>query len=262
MRQFKNPPIASISLLICFLCAFAVYGSVPKVKKPRIVFLISKDSNNYAADETIPAFAQMQQKKQGWTTTILQAEGPRISSSFPGLKNALNKADLLVVFARRLALPESELNLIKEYLQKGKPVIGIRTANHAFSLMEDDEKKKGHCGWADFVPDILGCLNKGYGPVAPGTDVAMVAASKNHPILKGLPEKWHSIGNLYLVDFSIDPAAVPLLLGSAESQAHPVAWTRIAGKSKVFYTSLGHPADFDTPEFETLIINAIKWALN
>jgi type 1 glutamine amidotransferase len=40
-----------------------------------------------------------------------------------------------------------------------------------------------------------------------------------------------------------------------------VAWTRTAGKSRVFYTSLGYPSDFQTPEFTTILINAIKWAL-
>ena len=250
-----------IILLIALHILPPLHGQNTEIKKPNVVFLISKDSNNYEADKTIPLFAREQEKKMGWTTKVLQAEGPRTAASFKGLGDALKKADVLVVFARRLALPEQQMNQIKEYLRQGKPIIGIRTANHAFTLMDGDAKPAGFHDWPEFVPEILGCLNTGYGPVEPGTDVKVVARAKKNPLLTGIPNRWHSTGNLYLVDFTIDPASVPLLKGSSDGQTHPIAWTRTAGKSKVFYTSLGHPADFDTQEFKTLVINAVGWAI-
>ena len=33
------------------------------------------------------------------------------------------------------------------------------------------------------------------------------------------------------------------------------------GKSRVFYTSLGHPDDFKSDAFQTLLVNGILWAL-
>jgi len=36
----------------------------------------------------------------------------------------------------------------------------------------------------------------------------------------------------------------------------------MAGKSRVFYTSLGYPADFSDGAFITLLTNAVFWALN
>ncbi len=261
MSSFRTRLAICIPLLFVSFFLTTVGCNTAKTGKPHIVFLISIDSNNYEADKTIPVFAKNLQTQQGWETTVLVAEGPRTAASFPGLKNVLDKADLLVVFARRLALPGGELDLIRQYLEKGKPLMGIRTANHAFTLLESDELPAGHEGWPEFVPDILGCLNKGYGPVEPGTKVWTPASSEKHPLLKGLPPAWHSQGNLYLVDFSVDPASVPLLMGTFDDETHPVAWTRTAGKSKVFYTSLGHPADFTTVEFEQLLINAIRWSL-
>ena len=231
-----------------------------KPGNPHVLFLISKDADNYEADKTVPVYAKKLQSEYGFTVTVIQAEGERASASFPGLKDALDKADLLVVFARRLALPEAQMNNIKDYFKKGKPLVGIRTANHAFSVQPAD-RKAGFVDWWDFVPDILGCLNKGYGPVDPGMDIRIADAQKNHPILKGVPVQWHSKGNLYLVDFTIDPQAVPLLMGSVEDKQQPVAWTRMAGKSRVFYTSLGYPADFSDPAFTTLVTNAVFWAL-
>ncbi len=254
-----------ILMVICLICADAASANSvlrdSKPGKPNILFLISKDVDNYKADETVPVYAKKLQSEYGFSVTILQAEGERTAASFPGLKEALDKADLLVVFARRLALPEEQMNSIKDYFKRSKPLVAIRTANHAFSVQPAD-KKAGFVDWWDFVPDILGCLNKGYGPVDPGTNIRMIETQKNHPILKGIPAQWHSKGNLYLVDFTIDPHAVPLLTGSVEGKIQPVAWTRMAGKSHVFYTSLGYPADFSDAAFITLVTNAVFWALN
>jgi hypothetical protein len=34
------------------------------------------------------------------------------------------------------------------------------------------------------------------------------------------------------------------------------------GRAKVFFTTLGHPADFKNDDFRRLTINAFLWALN
>jgi type 1 glutamine amidotransferase len=66
---------------------------------------------------------------------------------------------------------------------------------------------------------------------------------------------------LYLVS-PIDKSAQILLVGSKEgNEQEPVAWTRQFGQSRVFYTSLGAPADFQMPVFQRLLNNAVTWAL-
>lgn len=230
----------------------------PAIKKPHIVFLISRDELNYDADSTIPLFAATLEKEYGFVTTVLLAEGERTAAHFPGLQDVLRKADLMVVFARRLALPPEQMNALQNWFTSGKPLIGIRTANHAFSVAQN-ERKEGYADWWDFVPDILGCLNNGYGPVEPGTDVSIVKRQKDHEILAGLPEQWHSNGNVYLV--SGTKHITPLLTGQVNDTIQPIAWTRMAGKSRVFYTSLGHPDDFTTKPFITLLTNAVFWTL-
>jgi len=43
----------------------------------------------------------------------------------------------------------------------------------------------------------------------------------------------------------------------------PVTWTNInAAGGRVFYTSLGHPDEFNMPFFRTLLVNGIHWALD
>lgn len=231
-----------------------------KGKKPHIVFLISEDPDNYEAHKTIPAFAEMLKRDHNFQVSVLLGQGPRHAFSFPGMQ-VLSKADLVVIFCRRVALPSEQLAMLRKYLKAGKPIVGLRTANHAFSVREEVEH--GHEAWWEFVSDILGSENRGYGPVEPGTDIAVAIGAEDHPILKGIsPPEWHSVGNLYLVAPLLDTNAKVLLTGSVENKMEPIAWTRItADKGKVFYTSLGYPDDFQREQFQKLVLNAINWAL-
>lgn len=228
-------------------------------KKQKIVFLITEDPDNYDAHKTVPQFAEMLKKKYGYDVTVLKGSGERGFYRYPHME-MVSKADLLIVFARRIALPHEQMNIIKSYLNKGKPLIGIRTANHAFTAR--DKIGEGFEDWPEFVADILGCENRGYGPTEPGTDVSVVLKEISHPILKDIDLKqWHSDGNVYLVAPLLDKEANILLTGKVNDIIEPIAWTRTVGKSKVFYTSLGYPTDFETPEFIKLLVNAIKWTL-
>ena len=257
-------PIVALTLL------FSVQGvnggnlsslSDPLPKGAHIVFLVSKDPDNYEAHTTIPQFAAKLQREEGFKVTVLLGEGPRNASEFPGIE-VLSEANLLVVFCRRLALPEKQLDAIQDYLKQGKPLVGIRTANHAFSVREDEDIAEGYKDWWDFVPEILGSVNRGYGPVEPGTDVTIVPEAKDNFILKGIkPAPWHSEGNVYLTGPLLDREATILLMGHVGDKSEPIAWTRKAGNSRIFYTSLGYPSDFNTPQFDKLLTNGIKWAL-
>jgi type 1 glutamine amidotransferase len=224
------------------------------------VFLITKDTNNYEAHNTIPRFAETLKKEHGYKVIVLLGDGDHGSYRYPSLE-ALSQADLLVVFARRIALPHEQMNAIKTYLSKGKPLIGIRTANHAFSV--SGKVEDGFEDWPAFVADILGCENRGYGPVESGTDVSLVPEAANHPIVKDLKtQQWHSEGSIYHVAPLLDKGATVLLKGKVNDLVEPIAWTRTADKSRVFYTSLGHPTDFKLQQFITLLVSGIKWALD
>ncbi|WP_166151075.1 BNR-4 repeat-containing protein [Cyclobacterium plantarum] len=243
-----------------------VYGKVlPQAKntleagKKKITFLTSRDPDNYAADMTIPYYAMKLGKAKGYQTQVITGEGERNAFHLPGLEN-IGNSDLLVFFLRRVALSSAQMALIKKHIDAGKPVLGIRTANHAFSLREDNIPA-GFEDWREFVPEVLGHENQGYGPATAITEV-LPAKKLGKGLLKGIPEEpWTSQGNLYLMGESVDSGARILLTGSSAGLKAPVAYTRKSGKGKVFYTSLGYPTDFTHPAFLQLLENAIDWAL-
>lgn len=260
----RNYTTTMILVIGAFLASVAIsFGDSPTVveHKPHIVFMISEDPDNYEAHKTVPVFADQLRKSHNFQVTVLLGNGPRGGFNFPGLE-ALQKADLLVVFCRRVALSAAQMQLLKEYLKKGNPVIGLRTANHAFSVRE--EVHSGFESWPGFVSQILGCENRGYGPTAPGTEVAVASGVKNHPILQNIePQQWHSTGNVYHVAPLLDKEAAVLLTGTVEGKVEPIAWTRMtADNSRVFYTSLGYPKDFEMAPFRKILFNAIYWALD
>lgn len=227
---------------------------------PHVVFLVSEDPDNYNANQTIPSFAAQVKRELGYEVTVLLGTGKQNAYEFPDF-DKLKKADVVVVFARRLALPHKQMKLLRKYIKKGKPVVGIRTANHAFSVREGAIPPT-HTDWWEFVPEVLGCENRGYGPVGPGIHVKVPRDTQKHPLVKDLVlDEWHSDGNLYLVAPLLDEKATILLEGESDGKKEPIAWTRMAGRSRVFYTSLGYPKDFSDVQFQQLLLNGIQWAL-
>lgn len=261
--NIKYPLITGlvVLLVVSIPCKSVSQDLMDDQPKPHIVFLINEDPNNYEAHKTIPAFAEKLRTGDDFQTTVIQAEGKLPAIRFPGL-DILSEADLLVVFFRRAALPVNQLNAIKNYLDEGKPLIGIRTANHAFAVRKKDEKiPEGYQDWPEFVPEILGQENQGYGSVADGTAVAVASQAAGHSILEGIPKKWQSPGNIYRAKLLDDGATLLLIGSSGGDNREPIAYTRTAGQSRVFYNSLGYPADFDMPQYRKLLVNGIRWAL-
>lgn len=263
MSSFWKLYLVLCSIILPLSGAVAMEGTAVKQRlkyPPHIVFLVSEDPDNYEAHLTIPVFAKQVEQELGYRVTVLQGKGERHAYEFTGLE-VLKKADLIVVFARRLALPKKQMKLFQKYLKKGNPLVGIRTANHAFAVREGNIPSS-HTDWWDFVPEILGCENRGYGPVESGSVVQVVPTVKNHPILEGADlDQWHSEGNLYLIAPILDQNATILLEGHADGKTEPIAWTRMARSSRVFYTSLGYPSDFNNSGFQQLLVNGIQWAL-
>jgi type 1 glutamine amidotransferase len=264
----KHVMSRSFVLALCFVGTLCSADAVPvkkgirqqDQKKPHIVFLISEDSLNYEAHKTIPVFAEKLWQEKGYRVSVLQGRGPNNAFSFPGME-VIAKADLVVLFSRRIALPEKQLQAFKDYLRKGGPLVAIRTGNHAFTTRGDI--KEGYNDWPEFVSEILGCGNYGYGSPELGTDVLVAPQAAKHPILNRFPEAgFHSIGNLYRVTPLTDKQATVLLNGRAGDETQPIAWVRTAGKSRVFYTTLGHPDDFLREPFLVLLSNAIEWGIS
>ena len=227
---------------------------------PRLVFLIGEDE--YKTETTLPAFIGRELDPLGFRSTVVLAS-PDDPNAFPGFE-AIGEADLLVVSVRRRTPTKAMLDLVRAHLGAGKPLVGIRTASHAFAL-RNGQPPEGHAVWPDFDSEVLGGHYENHYGNKDGTDVSAIPEAAGHPILRGLgPVAFHSGGTLYKCD-DLGPKAEPLLRGATVDKgkpvSHPVAWTNRFQDARVVYTSLGHPDDFVVPMFNRFLVNAIHWSL-
>jgi putative membrane-bound dehydrogenase-like protein len=235
-------------------------------KRPKVVFMIGEDE--YKTWETLPEFADSVLRRRGFDCTIVQQD-PADKNRFPGLVEALRDADLLLISVRRRTPPRQVLDAIRAHLDAGKPIVGIRTACHAFTLMGDGNSSLPKDGsrsvWPEFDAEVWGGNYHGHHGNNIATLIQVATNAAEHPILAGIDvSRLRGNGSLYRVS-PLKEFTHPLLTGSIPGQPpEPVAWTRIRGSnpSRIFYTSLGHPDDFTNEVFREFLLNAVRWALN
>lgn len=229
--------------------------------RPRAVFLIGEDE--YKTEKTLPAFAGAELEPLGVRCTFVIAD-PKTPHDFKGVE-ALDDADLLVVSVRRRAPTEQQMSLIHKYVDSGKPLVGVRTACHAFDAK--GEVPAGHKVWPTFDPDVLGGHYTGHHDNDLIPTVTVAQGAEGHPILTGVSASFSGHSSLYKTS-PLAASARALLMGKIKTKqgtdlpAEPVAWVNLIGSSRVFYTSLGGPGDFEDGSFRRLLKNAVFWALN
>ena len=103
------------------------------------IVLISGDEE-YRSEEALPQLAKILSGTHGFHCTVLFAIDPKtglinpdIGNNIPGLE-ALKTADLMIIATRFRNLPDDQMQLIVDYIESGRPVIGMRTATHAFNI--------------------------------------------------------------------------------------------------------------------------------
>ena len=229
-------------------------------KRPRVVFISAE--SEYKAVETLPDFAHELQTKYEASCQILQASTDEKSKERNYIcdMESLVDANLAVVFARRRAFPAKQMQYLRDYLDSGKPLVALRTASHAFDTR--GSTPAGHVEWREFDRDVLGGNYSGHYGSGPQTTVTAATAAQDHPILAGVKTPFISNGSLYKTS-PLAGSAQLLMTGSIPDQKpEPVAWTNMYKRGRIFYTSLGHPDDFGNPQFRSLLINAVFWAMD
>jgi hypothetical protein len=132
--------------------------------KGRHIVLISADQE-YRSEQSMPMMAGILSRHHGFDCTILFGvndkgevdptmpvypkkgqEAEFKSHNIPGLKH-LASADLVVFFTRLLTLPSEQQERIVSYIDSGKPMIALRTANHGFRGALPYKIRKGGHRW-------------------------------------------------------------------------------------------------------------------
>lgn len=282
--------------LFLALTAFFILNSCqqPKTEEtseeevlPLHVVFVTGDEE-YRSEESMPMLAKILKRELNCEVTVcysLDSLGfidPNNINHISGLE-ALDSADMMVMFTRFRALPDEELKHILDFAESGKPMVGFRTSTHAFMYKDDSTKVHLNEDWPTFVFGQKwithhGHFDDGHGEL---TDVQLMEDNTSHPILKGVtPFKafswlYHVEGGNHELYGDVDLLLKGTSLRSKHQEnnrldefplTNPVAWTKTyTGNSgltsRVFFTTLGHPYDFKSESMRKLALNGIYWAL-
>ena len=257
------------------------------------IVLISGDEE-YRSEEALPAMAKILAAHHGFKTTVLFAINPETGeidpnyqTNIPGLEH-LESADLMVIFTRFRELPDEQMKYIDEYLQAGKPVVGMRTATHAFNYQRNMNSPyaKYHFrssikGWeGGFGRQILGETwidhHGAHGDEGTRGLIDGIMERQDHPILKGVHDIWGPTDVYGTRELEGDPEVLvwgqPTEGMTPESTLNwrksvmPIAWTRqytseSGNTGRVFNTTMGASADLESEDLRRLLVNACYWAV-
>ncbi len=261
--------------------------------KGKKIVLVSGDEE-YRSEEALPMLAGILSKRFGFTCTVLfsldpgtENINPAFQQNIPGLEN-LSDADLMIIFTRFRELPDSQMKFIDNYLKAGKPVIGLRTATHAFNYSRNKTSTYAQYDYRSKVPG----WEQGFGRVVlgetwiahhgihgkEGTRVLVngIEQDAKNPLLNGVKDIWGP-SDVYTVK-QLAPGTNVLLYGQStngmdatapvnlEKSVMPVAWTRtysiVPGKQgRVFATTMGAAVDLKSEDLRRLMVNAVFWAM-
>ncbi len=304
---------------LCLINAFILGGSIAQgndlwntypggegAGHGKSVVLVSGDEE-YRSEEALSQLGKILSIRHGFDCVVLYAIdeesgeiAPNEQENIPGLK-ALGNADLMVIATRFRNLPDEQMKEIDDYLRRGRPVIGMRTATHAFKVPKDSpyahysfNYNGDKQGWTQgFGRSVLGetwISHHGHHKHE-STRGILAPKAKEHPILRGIEngDIWGPT-DVYGVRLPLPGDSKPLVLGqvlenmSPDSEPvqgvqkngkknsakndpmMPVAWVKsysIEGgpRGKVFTTTMGASTDLVSEGVRRMIINACYWAV-
>ena len=242
------------------------------------VVLIAGDEE-YRSEESCPMLGKILSQKHGFRCTVAFSVdpekgfiNPNEQRNIPGVA-ALESADLMIIGTRFRDLYDDQMAHILNYLNEAKPIIGFRTATHAFK----PSCKYGGYDWASFGANVIGenwVAHHGKHKVEGGRSVA-VAGHEDHPILRSVGQ-FFTPSDIYTVK-RVTPENAQILLrgevtetlapssravsGKKNNPLQPFVWLRSydspSGKQgQVLGTTAGASVDFTDANLRRLIVNA------
>jgi hypothetical protein len=263
-------------------------GGHGRARAKRVV-LIAGDQE-YRSEESIPALARILAERHGFHCTVLFSADPvtarpdpNVIDNLPGLE-ALRRADLLILFARWLELPDAQMKEIVDYTNSGRPIVALRTSTHPFNYQKHKDSPYAKFSYnskefaGGYGRQVLGetWINHYGAHQKQSTRGVIVPGMERHPILRGVHDIWGE-SDVYEIN-SLSGDSQPLVMGQVLSsmapdsapdpakKLMPIAWTKSytgdSGKpDRIFTTTMGHVMDFRNEGFRRMLVNACYWAV-
>ncbi|MCA9063227.1 MAG: ThuA domain-containing protein [Planctomycetaceae bacterium] len=287
ISRFHRQLVSTASLF----CAFLLAGSAvvaenlvfepPASSNPKHIVLVAGDEE-YRSEEAMPMLAKILSQKHGFKCTVVFAMGPDgadyiDSNNQRGLRglSALETADLMIIGTRFRHPDAEQAAFVTNFLNAGKPLIGIRTATHAF---RGGERFGENLTYDQFGLKILGeqWVSHHGRHKSEGARGVIEDGAKDHPVLKGVQDVFAPsdvYGVIHLTDAdrillrgavtkSLDPASPILKDDARNAPMQPFAWLHEyqspdgQRQGRSFCTTAGAAVDLVNEDLRRLLVNA------
>ena len=202
-------------------------------KGKQVVFVLN---GKYSSTQDLAVLAEMLAVRHGFTCTVLFTTDPKTGAIVHETKNgeldnidgleALDDADLMVISMCARHLPDEQMKHIADYIESGRPIVGIRFANEAFLYKQDDPSpyaiyshaRRGPIWNGGFGYNVLGEDFVGHQyhskPKLQSHRCFIAVGAEKHPILRGIKdgEIWGR-SDVLRVRLPMQHDVFPLLLG-------------------------------------------------
>ncbi|HEY2787435.1 MAG TPA: ThuA domain-containing protein [Fimbriiglobus sp.] len=286
-----------LSLLVA-ASASAADTSITYPAKPgpgggkHLVFLTG--DQEYRGEEGLPMLAKILSQRHGFQCTVLfplNPDGTINPDLVTSLADAdqLDSADGIVMQLRYRAYPDSVMKKFAAAIDRGVPIIGLRTSTHAFNFPA--QSKTSYRRFNNFGRNVLGenWVNHWGGNRQGLTRGVVEPGSENDPLLRGVTDvigdsgvyETHPVpdakillrGQVLKGMKATDPPATWKKKWASDKTEHgandpmmPVAWVREnrgkTGTNRVFCTTMGAATDMQNEGLRRLVVNAVYWAFN
>jgi len=261
-----------------------------------VVFLAGDEE--YRSEEGMPMLAKILSQHHGFKCTVLfsvDEEGTINPNNGASLSNpaALDTADAIVMLIRFRRWNDEALKHFDDAVNRGIPIVGLRTSTHAFSgIPKDSPYAKWNWnnetgGWGRAVLGETWVSHWGKHRTE-ATKGIIEASAKDNPILRGVADVFGTTdvyeahppadATILMRGLSLTgmnptdaPAGYKKKNRAGDEQdlndpAMPIAWTREvkndAGKTnKVLCTTMGAATDLTNEGLRRLVVNGVFWGL-
>ena len=254
-----------------------------------IVFLGGDEE--YRSEEGLPMLAKILAERHGFKCTVLFPikDGmidPNTQTNIPGMA-ALDSADLCVMLLRFRELPDVQMKHFVDYLDRGKPIIALRTSTHAFAYSRTKQSPYARYSWQDkqwpggFGQQVLGetWINHHGSHGKESTRGIISDEFKSHPILRGVTDIWGPSDVYGVVHLTTNSQVLvsgqvvsgmkptdPPLQGPKNNPMMPLVWLQnysgSSGKTnQIVTTTMGAATDLENAGLRRLVVNACYWTL-
>lgn len=233
--------------------------AVPDGKPAILVFEKINGFKDVPSVEAAHAALMDMARRKGWTM-VFSEKGGAISPEFLGQFDAViwnNISGDVLTLSQRQSL--------RDYVEGGGGFVGLHgTAGDPVYF------------WDWYVDTLIGARFAGHPRDPQFQDARVVVEDAGHPAAADLPAEWVMKDEWYSFRTNPRDSGARIIARLDEStynlesgfgrelrmgEDHPIAWSKIIGKGRSFYSAIGHlPETYTHPHYNAMIEDAVAWA--